>query len=179
MKKILLSAVVLLAAQMGFAKTLTPMQVVEKSAYALSSLVNRNAIDHSYLTDVMTLTVKSDAGAFIVEMRSPTDTAAFNSLTLNLDAQGRLKGFKDAFVARYSRGPVFSKADASVIIDLGAEAVVDHVAESADLVVVSEKAIAVQISVQTQGPLFQITLNDGRIYKIQMDADANVLSKGF
>lgn len=179
MKNILLSVVVLLTAQMGFAKTLTHMQVIEKSAYALSSLVNRNAIDHSYLTDVMTLTVKPDAGGFTVEMRSPTDSAAFNSLVLTLDTQGKLKGFKDAFVARYSRGPVFAKADASVIIDLGAEAVVDHVSESADLVVVSEKATAVQISVQAQGPLFQISLNDGRVYKIQMDADANVLSKGF
>jgi hypothetical protein len=162
------------------AKTLVAMNYVEKSAYALQRLVNQNHVDPSFLTDVNAERIAVTNLGAQIELQSPSaDPNMVNTITLNFDAKGTLTSFTTNFVSKDPQGPLFSPVNAATILDLGAEAVVDHLAESADLPVVARDAQGLSIAKEGSGFHIRILLNDGRTYNILMDDQANVVSKGF
>lgn len=158
---------------------LKPMNVVEKSSYLLNSLVSKKQIDASYLNNITALTIVTTDTGYSVEMSAPTDaTDVFNTLSMSFDKKGAPTGQSTKFVSAPSK-PVFTTVDSSKIIDLAAEAVVDHLSESADLVTVADNVKVIHYSVSGAEILVSVTLTDARVFNIQMDLNAVVLSKIF
>lgn len=170
----------MLAANSAFAGKATPMNVVEKSSYQLSGLVSKGKIDASFLTDVTHLSITSDNTGFKVTMFSPSaDTNTANTLTIVFDQNGKAVSYNANFASVYPAGPVFSHADAATILDLAAEAIVDHLSESPDNITVAEQAQTLELQPEGSGVLVLITLSSGHVYSIHMDQDAKVISQGF
>lgn len=179
MKRLLIFCAALLSSQ-AFAKVMTPMNFVEKSSYALQKLVNQHHIDPSFLTDVSAGKINASAAGAVIELDSPSATPqVMNTLTLTFDANGSLVSYNANFKSVSPMSPIFHPTNAGTILDLGAEAVVDHLKESSDLPVVAETAEALTIDKEGAGFHIRIYLKDGRTYNIIMDDQANVLSKGF
>lgn len=179
MKKIILVTLMALSIN-AFAGIVTPMHIVEKSAHNLTSLVNKGKIDPSYLTDVNSLSLTSDGVNTKVTMLAlSADQNNPNKLEITYDPNGKATSANSSFVSRNPNGPLFTNADAGKLLDLGAEAVVDHLSESNDLVNVAQNAQAVTLENENSGVLMVIHLKDGQIYSIHMDAEGNVISQGF
>lgn len=181
MKKVFVSIAVVLASVVAFAgKVITPMHVVEKSSYQLAGLVSKGKIDASYLTDVTTVTVTQESGGFRVKMYSPSaDESNPNTLEMTFDQAGKATSASANFVSRFPHGPLLDGANAATILDLGAEAIVDHLSESSDNVVVAQNVQSVEIQKEATGVLFLVNLNNGQTYSIHMDQDGKVISQGF
>lgn len=180
MKKIILSTSLLLTALLSHAAEVTPMHIVEKSSYQLGGLVSKLKIDPSYLTDVTTLTVTQDNSGFKVIMQSPSATPDIaNKLEIPFDKTGKAGTAVATFTSRYSQGPIFALTNAAVFLDLGAEAIVDHLADSPDNIVVARTTQAVDLQKENSGVLMLVHLTDGRAYSIHMDNKGKVLSQGF
>lgn len=180
MIKTILSATALLLTTSAWAKTVTAMHYVEKSSYSLQRLVNQHQIDASFLTDVNVVKVDASSTGAVVELQSPAATSPeLNTLSLTFDAHGTLVSFATDFKSPGIGGPLFTPTNSATIIDLGAEAVVDHLTESPDLPIVAQSASSLTFSKEDGGLHLRILLQDRRTYHIMMDDKANVLSKGF
>ena len=179
MKRVFL--VITAAVSLGaHARTFEAMNYVEKSSYALQRLVNQHQVDASYLTDVDSAKVSVSSSGATVVLSSPSAMAGQkNSLTLVFDTRGTMTANTNDFKSAQTSGPLFSPANSATILDLGAEAVVDHLAQSADLPVVSKTAQTVELAREGTGVHLRSGLADGRIYHIMMDTRARVISKGF
>lgn len=179
MKCLLIFCAALLSSQ-AFAKTMAPMNFVEKSSYALQKLVNQHRIDASFLTDVSAEKINASASGAVIELDSPSaNPQVMNTLTLTFDASGTLTSYNADFKSVSAASPIFHPTNAGTILDLGAEAVVDHLNESPDLPVVAATAQALTIDNEGTGFHIRILLQDGRTYNILMDDQANVVGKGF
>ena len=180
MKKVFVAAVLSLVSLSAFAGKMTPMHAVEKSSYQLGGLVNKGKVDASFLTDVTSLTIASDSSGFKVTMYSPSsDNNKPNTLDLSFDTSGKVTSFNANFVSRSPQGPIFTKATVATLLDLGAEAIVDHLGESADNVTVAQNAKAIDLSKVGDEILLEISLTNGQVFNIRMDQDGKVLSQGF
>lgn len=169
-----------LASTATSARTLTAMNFVEKSSYSLQRLVARKQADPSFMTDVSELTVNVTANGAVIEMKSPSaQVNEFNTLTMQFDPAGALTNFAVDFKSMDHSGPLFTPTNAATIIDLSAEAVVDHLSESPDLPIVAQTARQVILAKESSGIHVRIVLSDSRIYNIFMDAQGKVISKGF
>lgn len=156
------------------------MNFAEKASHKLVTLAGRNAIDQSFLTDVTRATIAADANGAVIELMSPAvNPNEFNKVTLNFDATGNFLNFTTDFKGVNAASPIFKQANAATLIDLGAEAVVDHLADSADLPVVNENARTLALDTEGTGVHLRIGLNDGRTYSIMMDMTGVVISQGF
>lgn len=181
MKKVFVSVAVVLASVTAFAgKVITPMHIIEKSSYQLAGLVSKGKIDASYLTDVTAVTVTPEATGFRVTMYSPSaDENNSNTLEMIFDTGAKATSASANFVSRFPHGPILDGANAATILDLGAEAIVDHLNESPDNMVVAQNVQSVEIQKESAGVLFLVNLNNGQTYSIHMDQDGKVLSQGF
>ncbi len=180
MKKIFLTFAVSLLSIGAMAKEITPMHVVEKASYQISGLVTKGKIDASYLTDISTLTVSKDETGYKVIMQSPSaDEKNPNRLEIPFDLNAKAGVATAQFNSKYPQGPVFTGANAAVLLDLGAEAIVDHLSAAADNIVIARTTIAVDLQKEATGVAMAAHLNDGRTYFIHMDENGQVLSQGF
>ncbi len=180
MKKFLVMTIVSVISAGAFAAGYTPMNIVEKSSYQLAGLVTKGKIDASFLTDVNHLTVSSDASGFHVQMTSPATTPdAVNTLDITFDTNGKATSFSSNFVARFSQGPIFEKTNAATILDLCAEAFVDHLSESQDNLFVAQNVESIDLGVEQGGFLILVHLKNAQVYQVHMDATGKVISKGF
>lgn len=180
MKAIVLGLITSVLALHAHAKTMTPMGIIEKTSYQISGLVNKGKIDKSYQTDVTLVTVQKTPQGFEVQASSPSaDLQSPNLLNLSFDLSGKVVAFSSAFNSVNLQSPVFSSASAAELLDLGAEAFVDHLAESADYLTVAQNTEAVELVKNNAGVLLNVKLADGRIYHLQMDIQGKVLSRGF
>lgn len=179
MKNLGLSIAMVLVGLSSAMADVSPMKVVEKSSYQLKSLVNKKQIDASYLNSITAVSVVSTDAGYSVELSSPSASPnQYNTVTMTFDKKGAPTGNSSHFISAPAQ-PIFTTVDSSTIIDYGAEAVVDHLADSADLVVVANTTKIVHYDPTAQGILISVTLTDGRIFSIEMDQKANVVSKGF
>lgn len=180
MKRFILTAIISLASASAFAAQYKPMNIVEKASYQLSGLVTKGKVDATYLTDVNHVTVSQSASGFQIQLSSPSaDANSVNTLDIAFDLNGKATGYAANFVSAYPQGPVFSSANAATILDLAAEAFVDHLSESQDNVVVADNVRSMDLSTESSGVLIVIHLATGQDYTVHMDAQGNVLSKGF
>lgn len=180
MKKFILTAFISLASASAFAVQYTPMNIVEKASYQLSGLVNQGKVDASFATDVNHVTVTPKDSGFQIQLTSPSaDENITNTLDISFDVNGKVTGYAVNFVSASAHGPIFSPTDAATILDLGAEAFVDHLSESQDNVFVAENVRSMDLSKENTGVLILIHLSAGQVYTVHMDAQGNILSKGF
>lgn len=159
--------------------TLTPMHIVEKSAYQLAGLVKQGKIDSSYLTNVDTLSIEVTSQGYTIHLTSPSDQKnKFNELSLAFAANGKLLQVDDKFV---SAGPdkTFTTTDSSTLIDLTAEAFVDHLTEDPNNPIVAENVNNIIMAPVAGGINVQITLIDSRIYVLEMDTLGQITHKYF
>lgn len=178
--KTLITLVTILAATTVSAKTMTAMNYVEKSAYAIQRLTQQNKINALFLTDTSQESVAVRADGATLELRAIAGTGQLdNVLIFEFDSSGNLSSYKEVVDSRNSASPIFSNLNAATILDLGAEAVVDHLGESADLPVVASAARGVTINKDGGGYKFAISIADGRTYTIQMDEQGNIVGQGF
>jgi len=163
-----------------FAAAALPMNVVEETTHVLIKNVKARKIDASFLTNVLNITIQSTSTGFETIASAPSaNDAQPNTVTIEFDLQGKAKTVKQNFVSAYPKAPIFVAADAATLFDLGAEAVVDHLAENADLPEVAKTAISVKLMGKTNGADMKIQLSSGKIYNISMDQNGNVLSQGY
>lgn len=179
-----LAATVLVISLPAFSQSATamisPVKAVEKASYSLDKLVQKKQINPVFLTDIMTVSISAENNQYILTMLAPSnDVNNTNNLILTLDGAGKLLSFTTRFVGVSPSSPIFKNIGMGEILDLGAEAIVDHLSESADLPVVAKTTQFIQITPETKGPLLQFNLEDKRIYKVQMQNDGKIVSKGF
>lgn len=180
MKQLLISFAVALVGLTAAAREITPMHVVEKASYQVGGLVNKGKIDASYLTDITTLTVTKDAAGFKVVLLAPSaDQNNPNKLEIPFDLNAKAGAAVSTFNSKYPQGPVFTAANVSTLLDLGAEAIVDHLSDSPDNIVIARTTQAVDLQKENAGVAMIVHLTDGRIYTIHMDGNGKVLSQGF
>lgn len=178
--KIALTSLVFLVSSAVFAKPLTSMGLIEKASYQIGGQVSQKKIDASFLTDILTVKVVQDAAGTQIQMTSPSlDPLTVNLFAVNFDAQGVLMGTTASFHSVGVGSPFLKPTTAATYLDKIAEAFVDHLAESPDYLEVAQKVSSVQLVPNEQGLLVSVNLNDGRIYTMQMDTKAKVISRGF
>ncbi len=162
-----------------FAAASTPMNAVEETAHIIDKYAKAGKIDASFLTNVTTISVQSTGtGLQTIAYAPSANPSQANTVTISFDANGRVKAVGQNFVSAYPR-PIFIAADAATLLDLGAEAIVDHLADNADLPVVAQSAAMVQLTAGANSIVMKIQLSSGKIYNVNMDQNGNVLSKGF
>ncbi len=180
MKQFILTIATALVSFSAMAKEVTPMLIVEKASYQIGGLVAKSKIDASYLTDITTLTVTPVEKGFKVVLLSPSaDQNNPNSLEIPFDANGKAGTASANFVSKFPQGPIFNAANVATLLDLGAEAIVDHLSASPDNIVVARTTQAVDLQKEATGVLMLVHLTDGRTYSIHMNANGKVLSQGF
>lgn len=180
MKKFILTAIISLASASAFAAQYTPMNIVEKASYQLSGLVTKGKVDASYLTDINHVSVVKTEAGFQIQLSSPSaDANTVNTLDIAFDPNGKATGYAANFISAFPQGPIFSSTNSATILDLAAEAFVDHLSESPENVVVAENVSSMDLSTEESGVLILIHLLDGQVYTVHMDAQGNILSKGF
>lgn len=163
-----------------WAAPLSPMGMIERASHQVINLAKKNSIDRSYLSDVNTAAVKKTAQGWEVTLTSPSaDAAVVNTLVVQFDAKGKAAGFSTKFTSVSAESPLYRQANAGELMDLGSEAIVDHLNESADIVRVSDTTERIELKTETDGVLLLAYLTTGEVYKIKMDFMANVISKGF
>lgn len=180
MKKFVLATIMSLVSVSTFAATYTPMNIVEKASYQLSGLVTKGKVDASYLTDVNHVTVAQEANGFHIQLSAPSaDTKTINTLDIAFDMNGKSTGFTANFVSRFPQSPIFTPTNAATILDLAAEAFVDHLSESPDNVMVAQNVESMDLSKEASGTLILVHLKQGQVYTVHMDPKGNIISKGF
>ncbi len=180
MKNLFLSATLVLASLVTLAGEVTPLHVVEKVSYQIAGLVKKSKIDASYLTDITTLTVTKDETGFKVVLLSPSaEENNPNKLEVPFDLTAKAGTAVATFVSKSPQGPIFTGASVAVLLDLGAEAIVDHLSAAPENIEVARNTQAVDLQKEDTGVLMLIHLTDGRTYSIHMDNKGKVLSKGF
>jgi hypothetical protein len=164
-----------------FAAATTPMNAVEETAHIVDKYAKAQKIDGSFLNNVTTISVQATAtGLQTVAYAPSANPAQANTVVVSFDLQGRVKSVSQNFISAYPQGPIFIAADAATLFDLGSEAVVDHVSESADLQLVAQGAKLVQLTNGGANSIvMKIQLTSGKVYSITMDQNGNVLAKGF
>jgi hypothetical protein len=164
-----------------FAAGTAPMNAVEETAHIVDKYAKAGKIDASFLNNVTTVTVQATAtGLQTVAYAPSADAAKANTVVVSFDVKGRVTAVNQNFVSAYPKGPIFVAADAATLIDLGSEAVVDHLADNATLPIVAQTATMVQLSSSgANSVVLKIQLSSGKIYNINMDQNGNVLSQGF
>lgn len=162
------------------------MELMHKAAHELQTLKEKNLLNSAFLTDTQVVLVNEQA--LVVHFVSPSaDRTNPNVLFMNFtqfngtdgDGDLRLKGFSPMFVSSSPRGPLLKKADISVILVNGIEAIVNHVKENPVLSLIANSASSIYIKMETTGPSMKVKLNDGNVYSVNMDDEGNVLSQGF
>lgn len=180
MKKLFMSAALVLLSLTSFAGEVTPLNVVEKVSYQIAGLVKKTKIDASYLTDITTLTVTKEANGYKVVLFAPSaDQNNPNKLEVPFDLNAKAGTAVATFNSKYPQGPIFTGASVAVLLDLGAEAIVDHLSAAPENIEVARNTQAVDLQKEESGVLMLIHLTDGRAYGIHMDVKGKVLSKGF
>lgn len=180
MKNLILACALLIVSIQGLAREITPMHIVEKTSYQIGGLVNKGKIDASYLSDITTLTISKRSDGFDVTLLSPSaDEKNPNLLTIPFDLNAKAGLASSTFYSKFPQGPIFTSASTAILLDLGAEAIVDHLSESPENIEVARNAQAVDLQKETTGVLMLIHLTDGRTYSIHMDPNGKVISKGF
>jgi hypothetical protein len=164
-----------------FAAATTPMNAVEETAHLVDKYAKSGKIDPSFLNNVTTVTVQATAtGLQTVAYAPSADATRANTIVITFDANGRLASVNQNFVSAYPQGAIFSAADAATLLDLGSEAIVDHLADDASLVTVAQTATMVQLtSGGANTVVLKIQLASGKVYNVNMDQNGNVISKGF
>jgi hypothetical protein len=167
----------------------TPMNIAEKSSYRLAAMIKRGSVPKAMATDLAAVRIDdtqlpSGAKGYQVVMMSPSnDPQAPNTVTILFGLDGKAVSEQINYIASSGQGPVFSQADGATLLDLGSEAIVDHLSEDAALPQVASLAneIVLTKAMTQQGDVavFDIHMKDGHVYRIVMDLDGNVLQKGF
>ncbi|MGZ3787877.1 MAG: hypothetical protein ACXVLQ_05105 [Bacteriovorax sp.] len=163
-----------------FAAATTPMNAVEETSHIIDKYAKAGKIDASFLTNVTTVTVQAiSTGLQTVAYAPSANSSQANTVTISFDLQGRVKTVAQNFISAYPQGPIFIAADSATLFDLGSEAVVDHLADNADLPVVAKNASTVQLTAGANSVVMKIQLTSGKVYNITMDQNGKVLSQGF
>lgn len=179
MKKYIVLTVIAMVTMNSQAATISAMSFAEKAAHQVTSLMKKGAVDKSIVLDLKTVTMKpSPQGETVVLSTQTAKAGATNTLTIEFNAAGKVVSSTPAFKEAAAVTPIFTKANADTVFDLGAEAVVDHVKDSAEIAFVAEHATQIDFAQDAKGISMNITLDDKRIYNVTMDLDGNVLSKG-
>ncbi len=183
LKKALLASIVITSGSAAKA-AVTPMNLVEKSSYRLTSLVQKGTVPTYMSTDLAEVQINSVTlvdgrpGTAIVLLTHSNNPAEPNSVTVNFSADGKLVDSTTHIVGQGNPAPIFVRPDGAKLLDLAAEAVVDHLSEDAALPVVARDAQLIDVSKES-GALFAIHLKDGRVYKIHLGLDGKFISRGF
>lgn len=163
-----------------FAAATTPMNAVEETSHIIDKYSKSGKIDASFLHNVTTITIQSTTTGLVAVAYAPSASSTqANTVTVGFDLQGRVKTVNQNFISAYPQGPIFIAADAATLIDLGAEAIVDHLADNADLPNVAKNANMIQLTGGQNSIVMKIQLTNGQVYNVVMDQNGNVLSKGF
>ena len=179
MKKLITLLTLMLSINI-FAAATTPMNAVEETSHIIDKYSKAGKIDASYLTNVTTIAISTTSTGLQAIAYAPSANAnQANTLTINFDLKGRVTAVNTNFISAYPNGPIFIAADSATLFDLGAEAVVDHLNDDANLPVVAQTAALVQLTSGTNSIVMKIQLTSGKIYNISLDQNGNVLSKGF
>ena len=180
MKKLITLLTLMLSINI-FAAATTPMNAVEETSHIIDKYSSKaGKIDASYLTNVTTIAISTTSTGLQAIAYAPSANAnQANTLTINFDLKGRVTAVNTNFISAYPNGPIFIAADSATLFDLGAEAVVDHLNDDANLPVVAQTAALVQLTSGTNSIVMKIQLTSGKIYNISLDQNGNVLSKGF
>ncbi|MCB9073258.1 MAG: hypothetical protein H6623_06520 [Bdellovibrionaceae bacterium] len=158
---------------------MSAMKVVEKSSYQLAALAKKKEIDESFLYNINSIDIQTQAAGYTLVLKSPSaDSSKLNTITMNFDQKGKVTGYAVDFTSAPVTN-IFSGLDMATIIDLSAEAVVDHVSEDKALVDVADMATQVHYMPDNTGYSIVIQLNDSRTYTIKMDDTGAVTSKSF
>ena len=157
----------------------TPMNAVEETAHIIDKYAKAGKIDASFLTNVTTITILGTAAGLQTTAYAPSaNPNQANTLTITFDLQGRVKTVNQNFISAYPT-PVFTAADAATLLDFGAEAIVDHLNDNADIPTVAKLATMVQLTAGTNSIIMKIQLSSGPVYNISLDQNGNVLGQGF
>jgi hypothetical protein len=157
----------------------TAMHLVETSSYSLTALVQKGTVPAYISTDLSAVQINDGPTAKSVVLMSPSNNPADpNSVTIQFSAAGKVIGTQNHIVGQPATAPIFTAVDGAKLLDLAAEAVVDHLTEDANLPTVAATATSILISKQNAAQ-FAIQLKDGRVYKIVLDLAGNLISKGF
>jgi hypothetical protein len=189
MKQMLTTTLSVLLTLPALASGTAPMNIAERSAYRLESLISKGSVPKEMASDlssvqISTTQIKSGVIGYQAVLSSPSnDSAHPNTVTLLFGLDGKPVSESVNFTQASSSGPMFTQATGATLLDLGAEAIVDHLAEDPSLVQVATLANLITLSRQStaQGDSvqFNIHLNDGRIFQILMDLNGNLLGKSF
>jgi hypothetical protein len=179
MKSILAIVSILIFNQLASA-AITPMHVIEKASYQIASLVKKNKINSSFLTDITTVTIAAANNEFNLHLTSPTNQVdVSNTLDLVMSADAKFKSFATQFVGVSSQSPILNGITTAVALDLGAEAFVDHLHESQENVLVAEHVQSIDLMKIEGGVNLKIHLADARIYSITLNNNGDVIARGF
>jgi hypothetical protein len=179
MRKMIVTALSLMAFHAG-AKVITPMGIVEKVSYQISGLSTKGLIDAHFAADTSKVTIQKTSTGYDVVVLAPSASAnQSNQLNLGFDTGGKATSYKANFVSASPMSPLFPRATAAELLDLGAEAFVDHLGEATENVTVAESVQTVTLIKNELGILLDSTLSDGRTYHLQLDLDGKVISRGF
>jgi hypothetical protein len=165
------------------ARPVVAMDAIESVGHAIVAGLKKKTIDPLFGTDITGLTISTTANGYAVELTAPSaNISAPNKLSMSFDTAAKLTAISQTVVSKNPNGTLFTAAHAGTIIDFAAEAIVDHLLDvpaDPDLAPVSQQVVSEELSLQASGPRIRVNLKDGRAYMIQLDKDANVLSKGF
>jgi hypothetical protein len=181
MRNLLLVMSLFFMGSAGFSATkYTPMHIVEKSSYQIDSLIKKHKIDPSFLTDVTDVTVKENNSEFVVQLTSPSSQEnQVNTLDMVFGADAKLKSFTTQFYDLAKTSPILTGINVAQVLDLGAEAFVDHLHESQENVLIAETVQHIKLEKVENGVTLRIKLKDDRIYSITLNNEGNIISRGF
>lgn len=179
MKKLLIIFSVLILGQMALA-ALTPMHIIEKSSYQIKNLVKKNKINASFLSDITDVTVTATNGEYQLHMTSPSSQQSINNyLDMVMGSDAKLKSFTTQFNSPSAQSPILTAITTAQVLDLGAEAFVDHLHESQENVLIAENVKQIQLVKVEGGVTLKIHLVDTRIYTITLNNNGDVVARGF
>lgn len=179
MIKAFVMTAVLAVASISQAALPSPLKYIEKSSYKLSALVKQGAADKSFLMDTSKVTVQVTAQGATVVLSAPSlSEQAPNTLTMNFDTSAKMVDSKTQFTAANPNKVIFTKANADEILDVGPEYIIDHLKDSPDHPVVANNTKEINFSSADGKILMDIVLTDARVYRVIMDMDGRLISKG-
>ncbi len=163
---------------------LTPLNLAEKSSYRLTAMVQKKDIPAYMSTDLSQVQINQnvilpngETGTSIVLLSPSNKTDEPNSVTVYFSAAGKIIDATSHIVAS-AGSPIFIEADGAKLLDLAAEAVVDHFTEDPGLMEVANGAQSIDVE-KKEGALFSIHMKDGRTYKVLLSLQGELISKGF
>lgn len=157
----------------------TPMDLVEKASHRLMSMVKNGEVPAYTSTDLSRVDIQVGNNSEVtISLSSPSQNADEpNRVTLVYSSDGKVLRTEKSIVSQAINSPIFPAASGALILDHAAEAVVDHLNEPTS-VDVANNTLFIELFNQ-DGATALMHLKDGRVYRVLLDLDGDVISRGF